>query len=147
MYTHSYVNYQGNEVLTADPLKLVELLHRGIIDALAAARVCLQNHDIAGRSRQITKACALISELAHSLDHAKAEDISRSLAQLYDYSIRRLNEANFKQIETPLQEVAELFTTLLSAWQECRVAAAAIPASAEYAAQPAAGYVPLVCSV
>lgn len=147
MYNHSYSNYQENEVLSADPLKLVELLHRGTIDALSAARSCLQNHDIAGRSRQISKACALINELAHSLDHAKGEAISRSLAELYDYSIRRLNEANFKQVEQPLQEVSELFTTLLTAWQQCRAAAGAPPVSQKFIPEPAADYVPLVCSV
>jgi len=113
-----YQNYLENEVMGADPIKLVTLLYGGAIDALSAARLCLQNGDIAGRSRKISKAALIVNELALSLDHGKGGEISLSLTELYDYMARRLNEANFQQIDEPIAEVQSLLTTLLEAWKQ-----------------------------
>ena len=110
-------NYIESEVLTADPVRLVQLLYRGAIDAVRAARSALQCGDISGRSAQITKASAIINELALSLDHSKGSEISRTLVELYDYMQHRLNESNFQQIEEPLSDVEKLLLTLLEAWQ------------------------------
>lgn len=124
-------NYLESEVMTASPVGLIRLLYRGAVDAVRAARTCLKSGDIAGRSAQITKASRILTELAVSLDHAKGGEISRGLAELYDYMQRRLNEANFHQIEAPLVEVEGLLTTLLEAWERI--------SSAE--SEPAHGYV------
>lgn len=145
VYTNLQQNYLENEVLTADPLQLVTLLYRGAIEAVSDARECLLRGDIAGRSRSITKATAILVELTSRLDHAKGGAISVSLAELYDYMIRRLNEANFEQQEKPLTEVRALLDTLLSAWQQCRPKPAAETNAAMYAPAPEE-YQPLNCS-
>jgi flagellar protein FliS len=110
-------NYLESEVMTASPVGLIRLLYRGAVDAVRAARTCLKSGDIAGRSTQITKAGRILTELSVSLDHANGGEISRGLAELYDYMQRRLNEANFHQIEAPLAEVEKLLTTLLEGWE------------------------------
>jgi flagellar protein FliS len=110
-------NYLESEVLAADPVRLVQLLYRGALDAVRTARAALQRGDIAGRSREVTKASAIINELALSLDHSKTPELSRTLVELYDYMQRRLNEANFQQAEPPLEEVERLLATLADAWQ------------------------------
>ncbi len=110
-------NYLESEVLAASPVGLIRLLYRGAVDAVRAARTCLKAADIAGRSAQITKAARILTELSVSLDHANGGEISRGLAELYDYMQRRLNEANFHQVEAPLAEVEGLLSTLLEAWE------------------------------
>jgi flagellar protein FliS len=131
-------NYLESEVLAASPVGLIRLLYRGALDAVRAARACLHARDIAGRSRQITKASRIVAELTVSLDHAKGGEISRTLAELYDYMQRRLNEANFQQIEAPLVEVESLLSTILDAWDAVAVVEAEAPVPAHTYAQSAA---------
>lgn len=111
--------YVEQEILQAGPVKLVQLLYRGAVQAVAAARVHVQARDIAARSRQITKASEILSELTLSLDRQRGGEIAIQLAELYDYMQRRLQDANFRQVEEPLVEVEVLLTTLLEAWEQC----------------------------
>lgn len=108
--------YLEAEVLNAEPLKLVLMLYRAALDAVAAARLHVQRGDIRERSRTITRAMEIVNELALSLNHAAGGDISRNLAELYAYIQTRLIEANTQQTEPPLAEVETLLSTLLAAW-------------------------------
>lgn len=113
-----YSEYLDSEILTAEPVKLVQLMYRGAIDAIAEARRALAAGDIPGRSRLISKASAILNELALSLDHSQDAELCRNLVELYDYMLRRLIEANTNQIEAPLVEVENLLSGLLTAWQQ-----------------------------
>jgi flagellar secretion chaperone FliS len=112
--------YLESQVLTADPMELVRLLYRGAGDAARSAIAHLAAGRIAERSRQISKAHAILSQLSVSLDHARGGALSRSLAELYDYMQRRLLEANLRQTAAPLAEVESLLTTLLEGWDQIR---------------------------
>ncbi|HLX45249.1 MAG TPA: flagellar export chaperone FliS [Bryobacteraceae bacterium] len=127
--------YLENEVLQADPVKLIRILYRGAIDAVDAARVHLRNGAIRERSRQIGRALAIVHELLRSLDHTRGREISRSLAELYVYMTKRLIEANTLQIDEPLAEVSHLLATLLEAWTSVP-APAVIPEAREAAGCP-----------
>jgi flagellar secretion chaperone FliS len=146
MYKNLQQNYLESEVLTADPLKLVELLYRGAIDAIQIARTAVKNRDIKLRSRQIGKALAIVNELALSLDHSRAEHISRQLVELYDYMGRRLVEANIQQIEAPLAEVSGLLATLLEGWQTVERPIEQTPPANRYVQAAGADYEPIQCS-
>jgi flagellar protein FliS len=123
--------YFRQEVLSADPMKLVCLLYRGAVQAVRAARSHLRAKQIRERSRQITKAYEIIYELARTLDPQHAE-ISRPLAELYAYMLTRLTEANTKQIEPPLTEVEQLLSTLLEGWQSASPPGVTLPEQATY---------------
>jgi flagellar secretion chaperone FliS len=116
MYEGAYQEYVDNEILTASPARLVQLMYRGAIDAVAAARSALAGGEIAVRSRSISKAHAILNEMALSLNHSVAPDLTRNLVELYDYMARRLLEANAQQSDAPLAEVQQLLNTLLDAW-------------------------------
>lgn len=124
MYQHFYSNSLETEVLSADPIRLVEMLVAGAVEAVRNARKCLAAGDILGRSRQITKAQAIVTELALSLDRARGGSVAATLAELYDYIQRRLIEANFAQVDPPLADAERLLTTLADAWSECRPSSA-----------------------
>jgi flagellar protein FliS len=131
-------SYLENKILSADAVELVQILYQSALETVENARRSLQQGEIAARSKQIGKACAILTELTVSLDHNAGGDLSRTLADLYDYMRRRLLEANFKQIEPPLAEVSKLLATLLEGWLHCKVSA---PAPAVQAHPPAApGY-------
>ncbi len=120
-YTN-YDRYLETEVFSASPVKLVGMLYRAAIEATAAARVHLKAGEIRERSRQIMKTWEIAGELARSLDHAQGGEISKSLNGLYIYMQQQLLEANRKQIDAPLAEVEQLFTTLQEAWSTVSVA-------------------------
>ncbi len=132
--SNPYSAYLESKVLSASPLQLVVLAYEGAIEAVRSARVHLANKQVFDRSRAITKAQCLISELQSSLDPARGGDLALELARLYRYMQSRLQEANFKQIEAPLAEVEHLLETLASSWRE--IAAAENFATAAMAASP-----------
>ena len=104
------------EVLTASPIELVVLLYQGAIGAVDAAKRSLEEGDIKERSRQITKACSLLGELAASLHAANAPELSAHLSDLYGYMHRRLCQANIDQTVEPMDDVRNLLSTLLVGW-------------------------------
>lgn len=130
-----YNKYLENEVLSADPLKLVVILYRAALEGVGAARRHLAAGAIAERSQQITRAWEMLSELQGTLDLARGGDIARNLAALYGYMQTRLIEANRAQSDAPLADVEKLLTTLMDAWRSL-VPAAPPPAQAVQNYQP-----------
>jgi flagellar protein FliS len=108
--------YMESRILSADPTELVCLLYQAAVSEVRSARRHLQEKDIRARSAAITKAHDILSELATVLDHRRGGEIAQNLARLYDYMMRRLIEANFKQIDEPLADVLGLLTTLKEGW-------------------------------
>lgn len=118
--TNAYESYLESKVLSADPVELITIMYSAALDAVSGARVALRNGDIAQRSREITKASEILNELALALDHERGGEISKTLVELYDYMLHRLIEANTKQEEPPLVEVAGLLATMKEGWETCR---------------------------
>lgn len=119
MRNYAYQAYFDNEVLSASPLKLIQILYDAALDSIAAARRHLRTGEIRARSRAIVKAMRILTELSRCLDHKPAEELSRNLAGLYRYIVRLLIEANTKQLEAPLVEAERLVSTLAEAWKGC----------------------------
>jgi len=135
-----YQSYRESEILHADGIQLVCLMYRGAIARVQEARECLRRGDIAGRSKAITKATAIINELAITLDHDQGGEISANLIRLYDYMVRRLNEGNFRQADEPLAEAEQLLVALGEAWESCnKPAGGVLDETARYAPVSCAG--------
>jgi|YNPBryBLVA2012_1023415.scaffolds.fasta_scaffold00048_30 flagellar protein FliS len=134
--------YLESKILSADPLELIRILYQAALEAVAEARRCLAEGDIPGRSRQISRAHGILTELALSINHEAGGALSRSLAELYDYMQRRLIEAHLNQSDPPLSEVAGLLGTLLEGWRQCRPEAEPLgPAVGTPCPAPASEYV------
>jgi flagellar protein FliS len=114
----TFDRYLEAEVLDADPVKLVNLLYRGALEAVAAARGHVAGGRIGPRSGQIMKAWDILHELTQSLDRARGGELARNLAALYAYAQQRLLDANAQQSDAPLAEVEKLLGTLAQAWRE-----------------------------
>jgi flagellar protein FliS len=113
--------YEENRILNASPIELVCILYRAAIRAVDNARDSLRRGDIAGRSREITKAQAIIEQLSATVDTSHSRELGEKLIALYDYIHGRMVEANLQQQERPLAEVSQLLITLEEAWIECKV--------------------------
>ena len=144
MRSNPYQAYVEDEILTADPVKLVQMLYRGAIEAVADARAKLARRDIKGRSAAVTKAVEILGELSSSLDHERGGELSASLAALYDFVQRRLLAGNQEQADRPLAEAGRILQTLGEAWLGLEVPsdANAKPGRSAYQTE----YVPLSCA-
>jgi flagellar secretion chaperone FliS len=118
MFQSAHDAYLENRVLSAEPLELVQMLYQGAIGAVQDARHHLANGKIMERSRAITKACAILTELTAALNREAGGELSKRLGSLYDYMRRKLLEANFRQSDEPLGEVLSLLATLAEGWAE-----------------------------
>ena len=116
MRNNPFQQYVDNEILTADPVKLVQLLYRGAAEAVGEARAALAGGQIKERAEAISKTIEILAELTTALDHEKGGKVSANLAALYDYMQRRLLDANHEQSDAPLAEVERLLGTLSEAW-------------------------------
>jgi flagellar secretion chaperone FliS len=117
MYQSAYETYFEDRVLGASPAELVHLLYQGAIGAVQDARHHLANGKIAERSKAISKACAILTELSRSLDHKAGGELASRLSALYTYMRRKLLDANFRQNDQPMREVLSLLVTLAEGWE------------------------------
>jgi flagellar protein FliS len=146
MGNHGYQNYFEHEVLEANPLKLIELLYRGALDSIAAARRYLRSCDIRSRSHAISKAMAIVTELALALNHQDGGEVSRNLAELYGYIEKLLIQANIEQCEPPLTEAERLLSTLLEGWIRCAQGQPACAAQAGESRAASSIHEPISCA-
>lgn len=106
----------STSVLEASPHQLIALLLNGARERIRLADACLARGDIPRKAQAISDACAIISSLNGSLDHAAGGDIAGNLEALYDYSMRRLVQANADNSAAPLQEIHALLGDIEGAW-------------------------------
>ena len=142
MRTKTYQSYFEEDLLEASPVKLVQLLYRGALDSIASARRHLRLGDIRPRSEAVTKAMAIVTELARSLNAEQGGELTQNLDRLYGYIERLLIQANFEQRDQPLQEAERLLSTLADAW-------ASFPAGQSTAGDPplrTTDYEPVSCA-
>src|ERR1022692_1266923 len=116
MWRNAHETYLEERILSADPVELVHLLYQAAITAVGDARRHLAERQVLARARSVTMACDILVELNISLDFERGGEMSVRLAQLYGYMHRRLVEANFRQSDALLAEVAGLLDTLMEGW-------------------------------
>jgi flagellar protein FliS len=109
--------YLAQKTLSAEPLELVAMLYLTAITEVREARRYLAEGQISLRSKAISKACTVISELNASLNMEAGGELSKRLRALYGYFLVRLLDANRYQADAPLAEVLGLLSTLSEGWQ------------------------------
>ena len=106
---------------TIDQHQLVTLLLEGLLQAVATARGALARGDVPTKCSSITKAVRILEEgLMTSLDQEAGGDIAANLEAVYDYSVRRLIQANARNDDAMLQEVYRLIEPISQAWKEMK---------------------------
>src|SRR5689334_649068 len=90
-------DYLESEVLSADPVRLTEILYDIAVRAAGNALNCCRNGDIAGRGRHVNKTFETLVELTNALDLEAGGEIARNYSRLYDYCQRRLLQAHSEQ--------------------------------------------------
>jgi flagellar protein FliS len=142
MRTNGYQTYLENEISSASAVRLVQMLYAAALDSIASARRFLRAGEIRARSRAITKAMRIVTELSRSLNREAGADLSQNLANLYGYVLKLLMESNSKQIEPPLAEAEVLMTTLAEAWNRAVIPQYETARLENSSQEPSVGYAP-----
>lgn len=129
-----------SSVGSADPHQLIHMLYDGALAAVHQARAHLQARRVPDKGTAISKAVRIIDEgLKISLDRNAGGELATRLLELYDYLVMRLLQANLRNDEAALVEVAQRLSELRDAWAQIRpqVAPGAAPSAPVAAATSA----------
>lgn len=105
-----------HEVETASPHRLAQLMMERVIAKIAMARGHMEREDVSEKGSLIGNAMDIIGGLQASLNYDADAKLSENFNALYDYMIRRLLEANFKNDPEILMEVSHLMREIKEAW-------------------------------
>jgi len=108
----------------ADPHTLVQILFSEFIVNIELTIQALEVSDLAAKSAHITKCMMICHLLASSLDFDKGGDIAVSLAEIYEWSRRKLLEASRYNRISDLQDVHKTISDISSAWSAISAKAA-----------------------
>jgi flagellar secretion chaperone FliS len=118
MWHDAHDAYLESRVMSASPVELVGMIYQTATSAVRDARRHLAEGETLERARAISRASNALIELTTVLDLERGGEIAARLAQLYDYMLRRLQEANLRQLDEPLTEVLGLLATVSEAWDQ-----------------------------
>lgn len=116
-YQQMQSNYLKNQVMSASPNKLIEMLLQAAIKNIKLAQLAIEKQELAKAHEYFIKTQNILLELRTSLDKKQGGEIAEGLATLYEYMYQQLIEANIKKEVAPAQAVAELLSELLESWQ------------------------------
>lgn len=103
----------------ATPHNLVEMLFDGLLVAVGSARAALQRGDIKSKCTQIITAVRILEEgLKSALNLEQGGELAANLDRLYGYCVLRLTQANARNDDAALAEVARLIEPLAKSWKQ-----------------------------
>lgn len=121
--------YRNTNIETTSQAGLIVMLYDGAIKFLRLALVSVEQGNLQSTNNYLIRAQDIMAELAGSLN-LEAGQIAENLLLLYDFSYRRLVDANLSKSVAPINEVIELLTSLRGAWAEVASQAKSQPGQA-----------------
>jgi flagellar protein FliS len=103
---------------TRSPLELVVMLYDGAIRYVNDARDAVERNDVVARTRAVSRALAIVTELQNTLRIEDGGDVARELDRLYTYLTARLLDVNVKRDRKALDEVHRLLMTVRDGWAQ-----------------------------
>ena len=113
----AYNSYIQNNIGVESPVKLIEMLYEGVLRFNAQAKKAIKDEDLSKKVYWINRSIAVITELISTLDRSQG-DIAHYLDGLYWYQIQLLSKVNLENDVAKLDEVTNVFKSLLEAWRE-----------------------------
>lgn len=121
MYQNMQENYLKNQVMSASPNKLIEMLLEGAVKRIRQGILMIENENMIKASEQIIRAQDIVMELRYSINTEVESQIPQDLIDLYEYMYDRLVLANIDKDVTILAEVQNLLTELLDTWKQLSI--------------------------
>ena len=110
--------YQAAQTLTADPPRIMLLLFDGAARFLRQALKALERGDHPGFAQSISRAHAIVGELADSLNRAEGGEIADNLARLYAFMLVHLTQGLIERSPAHVQRVLGLLSTLREGFEQ-----------------------------
>lgn len=117
MNTYGTGQYRQTQVSTVDKGRLIVLLYEGAIKFLRDAVSAQERGDIPAKANFINRALDIISELSQSLNMQDGGDIATNLKRIYVFWTDHLLKAKVSRDVKPMEDVIEMMSSLIEAWQ------------------------------
>ena len=105
-------------VSQASPHELVNMLFQNLLRNIGAARLAIQNGNIAAKGECIQKAVRIIDEgLKPALNLKDGGVLADNLSRMYSFCLVRLTQANLQNSEAPLVDVLRVIEPLADGWK------------------------------
>lgn len=108
--------------MSASPERLILMLFDGAMDAMHRAKEGFSIREVKAKNEAISnnliKAQNIFAELQRSLRTDQGGEFVENMYNLYDFYTVKLNEANFKKSQEPIDLVIKLFREIRDAWAE-----------------------------
>jgi flagellar secretion chaperone FliS len=113
---NAYAAYNRNKVLTASPAELTLMLYEGAIKFCNIAIMAIENKDVEKAHVNIIKTEKIIEEFLRTLD--EKYPVYKDFENVYNYLMRRLQEANMQKDAAILEEVLTHLRGMRDTWKE-----------------------------
>jgi flagellar protein FliS len=139
--------YLTQQVMTASPATLMQMLYDKAIGSLREAIQAIENNEIEARWKANSRALEIVSHMQGTLDMEKGGEIAKNLDRLFAYILSRLPRIDFKNDVQVAREVIGLLEPLRDSWRELAAQGdkpqrEAARIASEFAARPAAPAMP-----
>jgi flagellar protein FliS len=109
--------YREAAVRGASPVGLIVILYEEIIRSIRKAQRALAVAKIEDRSNALTHALAVVGHLQTVLDFEKGGALARELSTFYTLARTKLVELNVDPQDSKMEDLAQEFATMKTAWQ------------------------------
>ncbi len=110
--------YLTQQIMTASPAGLMQMLYDKAINCLKEAVKAIEENDIEARWKANSRAMEIVSHMQTTLDMDKGGEISKNLDRLFSYILSRLPRIDFKNDVQVAREVISLLEPLRDSWRE-----------------------------
>ena len=111
-------DYLSNQVMSASPNKLIEMLIEGSIKSIKKAEMAIEDKKIEAANNEIVHAQDIVDELKFSVNKEIEGDIPQQLISTYDVVEQELIQANIHKDKNHLEIALTMLNELLDAWKQ-----------------------------
>ncbi len=120
METSQTKSYKKLQVDTTSPIGLVIMLYDRAIVLLNKAKDEISEKQYEAKGNTLDKASDIITELITTLDKDKGGEIASSLANLYNFVLREISNANSKLDTKSLENAIKILSELRESWENIK---------------------------
>ena len=120
METPQTKSYRKSQVETANPVSLVIMLYDRAIVLLDKAKNEISEKQYESKGNTLDKASDIIFELLTTLDKDKGGKIASSLADLYNFVLREITDANSSLNTKALDNAKKILSELRESWESIK---------------------------
>ena len=117
-YQNVQSSYLANQVLSASPNRLIELLLENAIKQTKLAEMAINKKNFMDAHTHLIKAQKIVTELQQSLNPQVDEKLTGNLSALYEFVYQKLVQANVNKEGKNILEAQKILVELLETWRE-----------------------------